>query len=53
MTGFPNIGCLSDPDRRNPQAEYESRERWWLFGILAMLGLGLMLVTLGSFGSKT
>ena len=53
LTGLPTIEQTISPTAAITQTEYESRERWWLFGILAMLGLGLMLVTLGSFGSKT
>ena len=53
LTGLPVVIGSPTPTAAITQTEYESRERWWLFGILAMLGLGLMLVTLGSFGSKT
>lgn len=53
LTGLPTIEQTISPTAAITQTEYESRERWWLFGILAMLGLGLMLVTLGSFGAKT
>ncbi len=52
LTGLPTVEQTISPTAAITQTEYESRERWWLFGILAMLGIGLMLVTLGNFGSK-
>jgi LysM repeat protein len=38
---------------RVSKEESENRQRWWLFGILAVLGTGLLVVTLSNFGSKT
>jgi LysM repeat protein len=53
LTGLPTIEQTMSPTVAITQTDYDTRERWWLFGILAMLGVGLMLVTLGNFGSKT
>jgi LysM repeat protein len=33
--------------------ESEKQQRWLLFGILAAFGIGLLLVTLGSFGNRS
>lgn len=52
LTSLPAAVQSPSPTAAITQTEYESRERWWLFGILAMLGVGLLLVTLGSFGSR-
>jgi len=49
MTALPTSAASITPTVSISQAEYETRERWWLFGILATLGVGLLLVTLGNF----
>jgi len=49
LTGLPTTVATATSTPEISQAEYENRERWWLFGILAMLGVGLLLVTLGNF----
>ena len=52
LTGLPAALVSTAPTTAISQTDYDSRERWWLFGILAMLGVGLMLVTLGNFSTK-
>ena len=51
LTGLP--AAVVSPTAAISKEVHETRERWWLFGILAAFGAGLLVVTLSSMGSKT
>lgn len=49
LTGLPVKTTTPTVMNMTPQ-ERESRQRWWLYGILAVLGASLLIVTLIDFG---